>query len=63
MGASAVFGELGLVTGLELIRREIRIHAIQLTDDVSVCIVEMNHALPVQVANLYYILYIQALHT
>ena len=34
MGASAVFGELGLVTGLELIRREIRIRAIQLIDDV-----------------------------
>ena len=33
-GTSAVFSELGLVTGLELIRREIRIHAIQLIDDV-----------------------------
>ena len=29
-----MFGELALVTGLELIRREIRIHAIQLIDDV-----------------------------
>ena len=33
-GTSAVFGELALVTGLELIRREIRIHAIQLINDV-----------------------------
>ena len=33
-GTSAVFGELALVTGLELIRREIGINAIQLIDDV-----------------------------